>query len=161
MRSRHAILLVLALAACDGGEGKASAAAGSEADPATQFAAERARARLVEIEGELAKGGVPSFTACAATNGYVERLREQPSPNDTIKALIADVDRVCEHEVPKAVAKAAIAKAQKARAAQPDKKVLSECHSADYNGALETLKAAKDDEVAALEQQFSTACPKA
>jgi hypothetical protein len=161
MRSRHALLFALAVAACDGGEGKASAAAASEADPAAQFAVERARARLVEIEGELAKGGVPSFTACAGTKGYVESLRGQPSPSETVTTLVADVDRVCDHEVPKAVAKAAIAKAQKARAAQPDKKVLSECHSADYNGALETLKAAKDDEVAALEQQFSTACPKA
>ncbi len=167
MRCELAICSVLALLACDGGAKSADAPAaagvvtndGGAVPPEAKFAFERATGELAKIEAALAKGEVPRGTACAATNGYVKSLRALPSPSTEITGLVDNVDRVCEHEVPKATARAAIAKAKAARAANPDKNPLSECYSADFTRSLETLTKVADGDAEALQKEFDGVCP--
>lgn len=158
-----AIALALALCACDRSESDAApegAGKATERGKVERFAFDRAKEDLDETKAALAKGEIPSGTDCVAAQSYAKKLVETASTDAEVAALLADIDKTCMHELPKATANAALAKAVQARAAQPEKNPLSECYSAPFKTALDALKEAKDAEASALEQKFLEVCPK-
>ncbi|MBC8072199.1 MAG: hypothetical protein IAG13_28015 [Deltaproteobacteria bacterium] len=120
---------------------------------------ERAKLSLDATKAALAKAEVPSTLKCAEAQSYGQSLAETQSANADVVALLADLETTCDHELPKATVNAAIAKAVKARAAQPDAPVLDECFSGPFDLSLEDLKDAKDPEASALELKFREVCP--
>lgn len=76
--------------------------------------------------------------------------------------LVKDLDDTCNHDIHLAFLKQAAEKAEAARKAKPDEKVLSECYSAEHDMAIDSLKKAKreDDAAKELEARFAAACPK-
>lgn len=161
LKLKFAMLTLLATTACgktdkaEKGE-TASKVADGEKDKAEAFFFEQTQKEVNEIKGLLAKGEVPSTSACA-TRTYGERLT-----SDDGKKLAAELDGLCNFDIPIAAARLALADAEKARVAKPDEKVLGECYNAHWTTAMTTLKekAADRPEVAELESKWAQACPK-
>jgi hypothetical protein len=119
------------------------------------FSLEQAREGLAEIKATLERGESVDI-ACAASESYASDLTSEEG-----KKIAADLNQICGFDAPVAVARAALAAAEKARADKGEEEVLSECFSAEWNMALSTLKEKFADKpvIAELEGKWTAVCP--
>jgi hypothetical protein len=77
-------------------------------------------------------------------------------------ALAAEFKRLCTHDLQLDIMKVEVDKAEAARKAKPDEKVLSECFNANFELAGKELQqyGTGDDTSKALAARFAAACPK-
>jgi DNA primase len=153
MRKRDLALVIAALLLASCGKAKPP----DEDNAGTDFVAEIAQKDLPLVKAGIAAGkpGDVIFK-CAGMSGVAD-LRKV----ERYQALAKDLTETCEHDLPLARMKVATEKAEAARKAKPDEKVLSECFSAELQGGLDDLRSAKrEDGVSkALLARFQAACP--
>jgi hypothetical protein len=147
-------VLIALLVAGFGGCGKSK----PEADNAgTDFIAESTQKDLPLVKAGIAAGKPGDVIFDCSGLAGIENLRKVERYQDLAK----DLDQTCNHDLPLARVKVATEKAEAARKAKPDEKILSECYSAEYRGGLDDLRKAKreDDASKALQARFHAACP--
>ena len=96
---------------------------------------------------------------CAAALAVVADLKKVESH----AALAKEIDDSCNHDIHVAILRVETEKAEAARKAKPDDKVLSACYDAYYELAVTSLAKAgrADDTSKALEARFAAVCPNA
>lgn len=126
-------------------------------DPATSYVVDGAKEDLPAIKAALA-GPKPddALIKCAARMANLDAL-QTAEPE-----LAAEYKRLCAHDIPFAIIKVEVEKAEAARKAKPDAKPLSECYSAYFDQSVEDLAKAGTADAAskALVARFAAACPK-
>ncbi len=147
-----AIVLLLAAVGCK----DKSAKEAEEEDPALSFVAEGATEGIAKIKAAIAAGTPDkAFFSCAHT-ANIETLRA----SEPHQALAAELTRLCETDLPLAIITKGVEKAEAARDAKPDERVLSECFQGEMSAALEQMKEAKTEAKAKdVLARFAVACP--
>ena len=152
MHKLFVIVVALSAFAC-----KDKSAKEAEADdPALSFVADGAKEGVAKIKAAIA-AGTPgdAFFSCAHTANIDTLKASKPH-----QALAAELQQLCDSDLPLAVITKGVEKAETARKAKPDEKVLSECYQGEMATALEQMRKAKTDGKAkdAL-ARFAVACP--
>ncbi len=125
---------------------------------AEEFAAEQIKTAVEEIKAGLAKGEPSSVVnSCSTFSGMESHVKDVAAA----KTLLDEGKKLCGFDLPLARAEQEVVKAEKARAADPKRKVLSECFSADWSMAHAELKAkfAEEEKFKALEARWLKVCP--
>ena len=120
---------------------------------AEEFAVEQITAAIGEIKAGLGKGDPGSVrNSCSSFSAMAKHVADAAAA----KALIDEGTKLCNFDVPLSQAEMEVKKAEKARAADPKRKVLSECFSADWGMAISELKKgfAEDPKVKDLEARW-------
>lgn len=149
-------LFVIALASFAFGCSDKSAKEAEEEDPALSYVADGAKEGVAKIKAAIAAGTPDAaFFSCAHT-ANIDLLRAS-KPH---QSLAAELVQLCESDLPLAVIAKGVEKAEAARKAKPDEKVLSECYQGEMTTALDQMKKAKTEGKAkdAL-ARFAVACP--
>lgn len=156
-RSILATLLVLSAFAACGKKSGDQASSSSEDDPAVEYIAKSATSSIAEIKANIAKGDTSLLFKCA----QMANIKDLEA-SAKYKALAAELTQLCTADVPLAIVRVGVEKAEAARKAKPDEKVLSECFSAEVQtGSDELKKAGKLDLAKELLARFKVACPDA
>jgi len=128
-----------------------------EQDPALDYIIKDVTGDVAKAKAAIAAGKPDDgqFKCAGALAGLAQLKTAKPE-------LAKELDDTCNHDIHLAFLTRATEKAEAARKAQPDAKVVSECFSADHDLAVESLRKAKreDDAAKALEARFDAACPK-
>lgn len=120
------------------------------------FVADGATEGVAKIKAAIAAGTPDkAFFSCAHT-ANIETLRAS-KPH---QALAAELTQLCDADLPLAIITKGVEKAEAARKAKPDEKVLSECYQGEMSTALDQMKKAKtDDKAKDVLARFAVACP--
>lgn len=122
-----------------------------------KFAVESFADDLKKAAGEAKKGKLPMYS-CASIETHAETAKKFGFGDQ-----LSQYEELCNVTGPIAALTIAVEAAEKARAANPDKAVLSECYNASQSMALEALEKAgkKDDKaVTDLTSRWTKTCPK-
>jgi hypothetical protein len=149
-RMKTAILWLLVAAAC----GKSSG--GSSDDPGVQYVVDGAKEAIPKIKAAIAAGTPSAARYDCAHMANLDTLTKADAK------LAGELKQLCTHDLLIATMKVSVEKAEIARKAKPDEKVLSECFDAEYEVARTDLVGyhAEDESAKAIEARFATACPK-
>lgn len=125
---------------------------------AEEFAVEQIKTAVDEVKAGLAKEDPSSVLNSCATFSAMQSHVADPA---AAKALLDEGTKLCNFDVPFARAEMEVKKAEKARAADPKRKVLSECFSADWTQAKDALtgKFPEDAKVKELVARWVKSCP--
>lgn len=148
---RTFLLAVVMLVGCGKG-GKAEEAD----DPAVEYVAKSATDDIPKIKAAIASPKpVDGMFKCAQMANIADLKKSAKH-----KALAAELEQLCTHDLQVAMIKVGVEAAEAARKAKPDETVLSEC----YNGEIETarkelIEYGKPDAAKDLLARFAAACP--
>jgi hypothetical protein len=147
-----AIALALSVFACK----DKSAKEAEDEDPALSFVADGATEGVAKIKAAIAAGTPDkAFFSCAHTANIDTLKASKPH-----QALAAELQQLCDTDLPLAIITKGVEKAEAARKAKPDEKVLSECFQGEMSTAYEQMKTAKTDAKAKdVLARFAVACP--
>lgn len=119
---------------------------------------------LKSVTGDLAKAkaemsGPKPFDAMMSCATALAGKKDMEDAGET--AVLKDLTETCEHDVLLASMRTATEKAEAARKAKPDEKVLMACYDAYYDIALRDLRKYKreDDAAKAIEARYDAVCP--
>ncbi len=149
-------LLVIAVVLFAFGCKDKSAKEAEDEDPALSYVADGAKEGVAKIKAAIAAGTPDdAFFSCAHTANLDVLQKSKPH-----QALAAELQQLCDSDLPLAVITKGVEKAEAARKAKPDEKVLSECYQGEMATALEQMRKAKTEAKAkdAL-ARFTVACP--
>lgn len=148
---RNLIAIALALTAACGKGGDKSAPSD---DPGLQFVAKEVKKDL-----EAAKANLAANTPEKAQLKCAQL--SNPDVEKADAALWKDYRQTCAHDIPAAVIKNAVEKAEAARKAKPTDNPLMECYDANYSLAVKDLETYKTGDAAstALIQRWAATCP--
>jgi hypothetical protein len=149
-------LLVIAVALFAFGCKDKSAKEAEDEDPALSYVADGAKEGVAKIKAAIAAGTPDdAFFSCAHTANIDTLKASKPH-----QALAAELQQLCDSDLPLAVITKGVEKAEAARKAKPDEKVLSECYQGEMATALEQMRKAKTDAKAKdVLARFTVACP--
>ena len=151
--------LVIALVLLGGCKDKDKSAAEAEAeDPALSFVAKGAAEGVAKIKAAIAAGTPDAAYFSCAHTANVDTLKASKAH----QALAAELVQLCDSDLPLATITKGVEKAEAARKAKPDEKVLSECFQGEMSTALDHMRKAKTDAKAKdVLARFAVACPEA
>lgn len=150
--------LVIALALFAFGCKDKSAKEAEEEDPGLSFVARGTKEGVDKIKAAIAAGTPDdAFLSCAHTANIDMLKNSKPH-----QALAAELQQLCDTDLPLAMITKGMEKAEAARKAKPDEKVLSECYQGQMQTALDQMKEAKTEAKAKdVLARFAVACPEA
>jgi len=135
-----------------------SAKEAEEEDPALSFVARGATEGVAKIKAAIAAGTPDDAMFSCAHTANIDTLKAS-KPH---QALAAELEQLCNSDLPLAMIKKGVDEAEAARKAKPDEKVLSECYNAYVTTSLDEMKKAKTEAKAKdLLARFAVACPDA
>lgn len=154
---RNLLVIAIALFASGCGQDK-SAKEAEKDDPALSFVANGTKEGIGKIKAAIAAGTPDDAMFSCAHMANLDTLKA----SNAHKALAAELEQLCNADLPLAVITKAVEKAEAARKAKPDEKVLSECYSAELTVALDQMKKVNTQANAkdAL-TRFAVVCPEA
>ena len=139
------------------GCGKSGAPAAQEDDRLVAYVASSATDSIVAIKAGLATADASLMFKCAQMANVAEL-----EASARYQALAAELTQLCTADVPLAIVRVGVEKAEAARKAKPDDKALSECFSADVASGTDELETAgKLDLAKDLLARFKAVCPDA
>lgn len=155
MRKCLVVSSFVALVLAWGCKDKSAKDAESE-DPALSFVAKGTTEAIAKIKAAIAAGTPDdAYFSCAQTANVDTLKASKPH-----QALAAEITQLCETDLPLAIITKGVEKAEAARKAKPDEKVLSECYQGEMSTALDQMRKAKTDAKAKdVLARFAVACP--
>lgn len=150
------VVIALALFVFGCSKDDKSAKEAEDEDPALSYVADGAKEGVAKIKAAIAAGKPDeAYFSCAHTANVDTLKKSKPH-----EALAAELTQLCDTDLPLAVITKGTEKAEAARKAKPDEKVLSECFQGEMATALEQMKKAKTDAKAKdVMARFAVACP--
>ena len=150
---RMFVMLALLVACDEGTKAKAKETVGKVDEKMDKLDTTDAQEHLAKAKAALAAGTDP-----AEDCSWVERQTD----TDATKATLDELRKLCSFDAPLARATAAVVRAEKAKAEQPEAPSLTECQSDDW-AAMKTRIAtgphASDARWTALEARWAKVCP--
>ncbi|MFN0247736.1 MAG: hypothetical protein ACKV2T_12690 [Kofleriaceae bacterium] len=133
-----------------------SAKEAEDDDPALSFVADGAKEGVEKIKAAIAAGKPGDAIFKCAHTANIDTLKNS-KPH---AALAAELEQLCNVDLPLAMITKGVEEAETARKAKPDDKVLSECFNAYMSTAYDEMKKAKTEAKAkdAL-ARFAVVCP--
>jgi hypothetical protein len=149
MRTTH-LLLAIALVACgksENDEGKAAA---------TDYVAKSVKDDIVALKAAIASPNPGDGKYKCAHMANIDTLEAAAEH----KAMAAELRQLCTKDLYLAMMKVEVEKAEAARKAKPDEKMLGECYNANFEFAKKEMTDAKTVDAAKdLIARFDAACP--